>query len=303
MGVPWSSTLPAGVVWESLRSAFGSLAGADSTGGLSSVAEADSSGGFSSVAGAGASGEPLHVIDLGGGTGGLAVAVAELGHRVTVVDPSPDALAALERRAVDAGVSARIHGSLGDAGTLASLVGTASADVVVCHGVLEVVDEPAQALLAAAAVLRPGGFLSVLVAQHSGAVLARVVAGQIDEAAAMLRVGSFGTGSAGAGSSLASRSWAGRSGAGRSGPGRSGVGRGGGPRRFTRAGLEALVVESGFAVEAVRGVRMFSEHGGSRAIDIQPRATTLLEDLEAAVCADPDFLPIATQLHLLARRC
>lgn len=293
MGVPWSSTLPAGVVWESLRSAFGSLAGADSTGGLSSVAEADSSGGFSSVAGAGASGEPLHVIDLGGGTGGLAVAVAELGHRVTVVDPSPDALAALERRAVDAGVSARIHGSLGDAGTLASLVGTASADVVVCHGVLEVVDEPAQALLAAAAVLRPGGFLSVLVAQHSGAVLARVVAGQIDEAAAMLRVGSFETGSAGAGSSLASRS----------GVGRSGGGRGGGPRRFTRAGLEALVVESGFAVEAVRGVRMFSEHGGSRAVDTQPRATTLLEDLEAAVCADPDFLPIATQLHLLARRC
>ncbi len=40
-------------------------------------------------------GRPLHVVDLGGGTGGLAVAVAELGHQVTVVDPSPNALAAL----------------------------------------------------------------------------------------------------------------------------------------------------------------------------------------------------------------
>ena len=48
---------------------------------------------------------PLEVVDLGGGTGGLAVRVAELGHHVVVVDPSPDALASLERRAADAGWS------------------------------------------------------------------------------------------------------------------------------------------------------------------------------------------------------
>ena len=35
------------------------------------------------------------VVDLGGGTGGFAVRLAESGHRVRVVDPSPDALAAL----------------------------------------------------------------------------------------------------------------------------------------------------------------------------------------------------------------
>ena len=40
----------------------------------------------------------LDVLDIGGGTGGFAVRVAGLGHRVTVVDPSPDALAALARR-------------------------------------------------------------------------------------------------------------------------------------------------------------------------------------------------------------
>ena len=38
--------------------------------------------------------QPASVVDIGGGTGGLAVRVAGLGHRVTVVDPSPDALAA-----------------------------------------------------------------------------------------------------------------------------------------------------------------------------------------------------------------
>src|SRR4051812_49931339 len=45
----------------------------------------------------------LDVLDAGGGTGGLAVPLAELGHHVTVVDSSPDALAGLERRAPEAG--------------------------------------------------------------------------------------------------------------------------------------------------------------------------------------------------------
>ena len=49
--------------------------------------------------GAGRSGGLRDVLDIGGGTGGFAVRVAELGHRVTVVDPSPDALASLARRA------------------------------------------------------------------------------------------------------------------------------------------------------------------------------------------------------------
>ena len=53
-------------------------------------------------------GRPLRVVDLGGGTGGLAVPIAALGHHVTVVDPSPDALAALTRRAGDAGVADRV---------------------------------------------------------------------------------------------------------------------------------------------------------------------------------------------------
>ena len=41
----------------------------------------------------------LDVVDVGAGTGGLAVSIASRGHRVTVVDPSPDALAAARWRA------------------------------------------------------------------------------------------------------------------------------------------------------------------------------------------------------------
>ena len=84
----------------------------------------------------------LDVVDLGGGTGGFAVPLARLGHRVTVVDPSPDALAALERRAADNGVSERVRAVQGDLGSVFEAVAKDSADAVLCHGVLEVADDP-----------------------------------------------------------------------------------------------------------------------------------------------------------------
>ena len=65
----------------------------------------------------------LTVVDVGGGTGGFAVPLAQAGHDIIVVDPSPDALAALSRRAAEAGVGERIQGMQGDADSLATLVG------------------------------------------------------------------------------------------------------------------------------------------------------------------------------------
>jgi S-adenosylmethionine-dependent methyltransferase len=53
-----------------------------------------------------ATGRPaLDIVDVGGGTGGLAVPFAALGHNVTVVDPSPDALAAAQRRASSSAIT------------------------------------------------------------------------------------------------------------------------------------------------------------------------------------------------------
>ena len=86
----------------------------------------------------------LAVLDLGGGTGADAVRLAGLGHRVVVVDPSPDALAASATRAAEAKVT--VQGILGDATDLAEHVDLASFDLVICHGVLEYVADPAQAL-------------------------------------------------------------------------------------------------------------------------------------------------------------
>src|SRR5580704_10247506 len=68
----------------------------------------------------------LDIVDVGAGTGGFAVSIASLGHRVTVVDPSPDALAAARWRAAEAGVT--LTEVQGEAADLPALVGVAGSD-------------------------------------------------------------------------------------------------------------------------------------------------------------------------------
>jgi S-adenosylmethionine-dependent methyltransferase len=215
-------------------------------------------------------GRALDVVDLGGGTGGLAVRLAGLGHRVSVVDLSPDALASLERRAAEAAVD--IAAVQGDADSLVQIVGAQSVDVVVCHELLEVVDKPERAVEQAAAALRPGGLVSVLVAQRSGAVLGRALAGHLAQARELL---DHPDGAA-ATDSIA--------------------------RRFSRAEVEALLDGAGFRVDEVRGVRTFADHIASAVVDADPAAADELQSLEAAVAERPEFLAVASQLHLLATR-
>jgi S-adenosylmethionine-dependent methyltransferase len=207
------------------------------------------------------------VLDIGGGTGGFAVRVAELGHRVTVVDPSPDALAALDRRARELGVA--VTGEQGDLSTLLDVSGPASADVVLCHGVLEVVDDPAAALTTLRQVLRPGGTLSLLVAQRYASVVARAMAGHFAQALAMLDDPAAGTGRAG--------------------------------HRFTEEELRALLVGAGFEIGTVHGVRVFADLVPGSLLDLEPGATAALVELERAVAERTEFRPLATQLHVLAR--
>ena len=96
------------------------------------------------------------VIDVGGGSGTRAVPLARLGCTVLVVDSSIDALAILRRRAADAGVADRITAVQADAIALAIAVPPGQADLVLCHHLLETVDDPAAAVAGMAARVEAG---------------------------------------------------------------------------------------------------------------------------------------------------
>jgi S-adenosylmethionine-dependent methyltransferase len=106
---------------------------------------------------------PATVVDAGGGTGQLAVALARHGYRVTVVDTSAAMLATCAQRAADEGgaVAERVATVQGDAVDLPDLLGPGSQDAAVCHDLLTRVDDQAALLASLAGVLAPGGVLSL----------------------------------------------------------------------------------------------------------------------------------------------
>jgi SAM-dependent methyltransferase len=203
--------------------------------------------------------------------------VAELGHRVTVVDPSPDALAILDRRSHESAVADRITGVQGDLATVSEQVDAESIDVVLCHGVLEVVDDPTAAMDAITGVLRPDGALSLLVSQRHAAVVARAMAGQLDQARELLSTDLSGdrppSGAAG-----------------------------GTPHRFTAEETTALLTGAGFSDVTLHAVRVFSDLVPSSLVDLEPGAADALLALEHAVAGRPEYLTLAVQIHAIARR-
>jgi SAM-dependent methyltransferase len=214
--------------------------------------------------------EVLDVLDTGGGSGIFAVPVAGLGHRVTVVDPSPNALFALERRAAEADVADRVHGVQGDAHGLFDVVDRGAYDAVLCHGVLEYVDDPAESVRNVVAALNGEGFVSLLAAGLGGAVLARALAGHFTEARNAL---DDPDGRWGSGDPV--------------------------PRRFTAEQLTGLAEGAGLRVAALHGVRVFADLVPGVLVDTEPGALEALQKLEEAAAARPEFRSVATQLHVL----
>lgn len=220
-------------------------------------------------------GRPLDVLDLGGGTGGVAVPLAEAGHRVTVVDPSPDALAALARRAREAGIHDNLTSVQGDGDTLDSVLAGQRFDLVCCHGALEFVDDPATTLRAISDSLRPGGTLSLLAAGRIAVVFAKAVAGEFAQARAAL--------------TDPDGRW------GRTDPL---------PRRFDLAGLQELLAGAGLTVLQVRATNILGHLVPATFIDSDADRAALAE-LDELLVSGPgrEFLrTLGNGLHLIARR-
>ncbi|MFC4001100.1 methyltransferase domain-containing protein [Prauserella oleivorans] len=221
--------------------------------------------------------ERPRVVDVGGGSGVWAVPFASDGCLVTVVEPNPNALATLRRRAEEEGVSDRITVVADDSDALGEHVPDGSADLVLAHGLLEVVDDPAAAVRALSAVLAPGGGLSVLAANRHAAVLHRALAGRLGEALKLLTEPD-GVLTDDAETLL---------------------------RRFDTAGLEALLGGAGLEVTLIQGDGVVSDV--VQHVEPEPASAVVsweheVAEFEAQAASTPPLRDIATRLHALARR-
>jgi S-adenosylmethionine-dependent methyltransferase len=218
---------------------------------------------------------PATVVDAGGGTGQLAVALARRGYRVTVVDTSAAMLATCAQRAADAGaeVAERVTGIQGDAADLPGLLGPDSQDAAVCHDLLTRVDDQAVLLTSLAGALAAGGVLSLGFANRDWLALR---AGRRGDHAAALRLARAGGGTGGLMPSPPV----------------------GGGEALTLAEAETELDKAGFELVAASGVGVFTDTGD----DLDQGEWATLVELERLVAGREPYRSSARTLHLIARR-
>jgi S-adenosylmethionine-dependent methyltransferase len=207
---------------------------------------------------------PATVVDAGGGTGQLAVALARRGYRVTVVDTSAAMLATCAQRAADegGGVAGRVATVQGDAADLPGLLGPGGQDAAVCHDLLTRVDDQAALLASLAGVLAPGGVLSLGFANRDWLALR---AGRRGDHAAALRLAAGGSGAGEA---------------------------------VTLAEAEIELDKAGFELVTASGVGVFADAGDD---DLGPGELAALVELERLVAGREPYRSSARTLHLVAR--
>lgn len=218
-------------------------------------------------------GESPRVLDVGGGSGVWAVPLAAAGCAVTVVEPNPNALATLHRRAADEGVSGRITVVQEYSDALSTAVPVGQADLVLAHGLLEVVDDPALTMAALAVAAAPGGAVSVLVANRYAAVLHRAMSGHLGDAHRLL-ADPHG---------LAPDDVE---------PMR---------RRLDVDGLRRLYTDAGLTLEVLQGDGVVSDLVPGSAFEAGTGAEAALAELELAAAATPALYGVASRLHALGR--
>lgn len=175
----------------------------------------------------------LCAVDLGCGTGGASLSLARLGVSVTLIDASQAMLGLAESAIVSAGLRDRTELRCGDLAQLPAIFPERSFDIILCHNVLEYVDDPAAVLRCAVRLLRDSSaLLSILVRNQAGEVLK-----------AAINIGDLA-----AAENNLSTEWVQES------------LYGGQVRLFTPDGLEAMLRDASIKVVARRGVRAVADY-------------------------------------------
>jgi len=214
----------------------------------------------------------LRALDVGGGIGATAVRLARLGIHVTLLDSSPAMLDIARGTAQEAGVSDKVVLKHGDAAQLAGLFHAASFDVILCHNVLEFLDDPIAVLSGAARVLRDSSaMLSVLVRNRAGEVLKAAIQ----------------TGDLAAAENNLTAEW-----------GQESL-YGGRVRLFTPDSLRAMLKAASFRTIAERGIRVLADYLPSR---ISRSAEYLpIFELERKLSIRPEYAAVARYTQCFAR--
>jgi len=209
-------------------------------------------------------------LDVGSGTGLTGRQLALTGCEVTALDSSAEMLGLARRQAEAAGLAARISFVRADALQLKELFTAESFDVVVCHNLLEYLEDPFRAVQGMAHLLRKAGVLSVLVRNRAGEVLrAAVKSGDWTLAAANLSAETvvdtlFGE-----------------------------------PVRvFAPAEVHDLLARAGLEIIAEFGVRVFFDYLGCE--DPSGETHRQIFELEMKLGAQPEFAAIARYLQVIA---
>ncbi|MAG35390.1 MAG: SAM-dependent methyltransferase [Dehalococcoidia bacterium] len=105
---------------------------------------------------------PLRFLDVGGGHGLDAIPFAAEGHTVTLLDFSAEMLAEARRNAREQGVAERMSFQQADLNAIPTLFPEGMFDVLLCHNVLQHVDDASVALKTMLHALRPEGLLSAV---------------------------------------------------------------------------------------------------------------------------------------------
>jgi S-adenosylmethionine-dependent methyltransferase len=216
---------------------------------------------------------PLCALDVGGGTGATAVRLAQLGIHVTLLDSSPAMLDIAQRAAREAAVTEKIVLKHGDAAHLETLFHVGSFDVILCHNILEYIDDPGAVLRGAARALRDSSaILSLLVRNQAGEVLkAAIQAGDL----------------AGAENNLTAE-W-----------GQESL-YGGRARLFTSDSLQTMLKAASLAAIAERGVRVIADYLPAR-ISRSAEYERIL-DLERKLGSRPEFSAVARYKQYFTHR-
>lgn len=106
--------------------------------------------------------QPLQVLDAGGGNGLDAIPFTAQGHTVTVLDYSTEMLAEARRNAEANNAVEQMTFCHADLKDVSMLFPEAQFDLILCHNVLQYVDDVIGALDVLCRALRPGGLISLI---------------------------------------------------------------------------------------------------------------------------------------------